>query len=151
MSSQSRLACGSISTVVVRAVAGKDVSNSSASRGPAVVQNQVMDAFQNSGNCTRQQDGHLEIEAVLGSALEKMTRYQSALRRDLYRAIEMLRPCRRKDVKDAKDVKGTKDVRGTKEVNERCNFDCGADRAYSNLDCTVSAERGGSNDSGVQS
>jgi hypothetical protein len=77
--------------IVVRAVAGNDVSNSSASRGPAVVQGQVVNAFQNSGNNTSQQVGHLEVEAVLGNALEKMTRYQSALRRDLYRAIEMLR------------------------------------------------------------
>jgi hypothetical protein len=77
--------------IVVRAVAGKDESSSSASRGPAVVQNQVMKAFQNSGHSTSQKVGHLEVEAVLGNALEKMTRYQSALRRDLYRAIEMLR------------------------------------------------------------
>jgi hypothetical protein len=77
--------------LVVRAVAGKDVSESSASRGPAVVQNQVMDAFQNSGNHTSQQADHLEVEAVLGNALEKIVRYQSGLRRDLYRAIEMLR------------------------------------------------------------
>jgi hypothetical protein len=76
---------------VVRAVAGKDVSSSSASRGPAVLQNQVMKDFQNSGDHSTQELGHLEVEAVLGNALEKMTRYQSALRRDLYRAVEMLR------------------------------------------------------------
>jgi hypothetical protein len=77
--------------LVVRAVAGKDVSSSSASRGPAVLQNQVMKDFQNSGDHSTQELGHLEVEAVLGNALEKMTRYQSALRRDLYRAVEMLR------------------------------------------------------------
>ena len=77
--------------VVVRAVAGKDESSSSASRGPAVVQNQVMKDFQNSGNHTSQKVGHLEVEAVMGNSLEKLSRYQSALRRDLYRAIEMLR------------------------------------------------------------
>jgi hypothetical protein len=77
--------------LVVRAIAGKDLSNSSGSRGPAVVKNQIVNAFQNSGNHTSQEVGHLEVEAVLGSALEKMTRYQSTLRRDLYRAIEMLR------------------------------------------------------------
>ena len=77
--------------VVVRAVAGKDESSSSASRGPAVVQNQVMKDFQNSGNHTSQKVGHLEVEAVMGNSLEKLSRYQSALRRDLYRTIEMLR------------------------------------------------------------
>jgi hypothetical protein len=35
--------------------------------------------------------GHLEIRAVLGGSLDTMTRYRSALKRDLYRAIEMLR------------------------------------------------------------
>jgi hypothetical protein len=73
--------------IVVRAVAGKDTSNSSASRGPAIVNN----AFQNSQNLNSQEAGHLEVEAHLGNALEKMTRYQSVLKRDLYRAIETLR------------------------------------------------------------
>lgn len=77
--------------LVVRADAGKDTSNSGASRGPTVVNNQVIDAFQNSQNHNSQEAGHLEVEAVLGSALEKMTRYHSALMRDLYRAIETLR------------------------------------------------------------
>ena len=57
--------------IVVRAVAGKDQSNSSASRGPAVVQGQVVNAFQNSGNNTSQQVGHLEVEAVLGMRLRR--------------------------------------------------------------------------------
>jgi hypothetical protein len=37
-----------------------------------------------------QKGEHLEVEAVLGSTLDKMTRYQSALKRDLYRTIDML-------------------------------------------------------------
>ena len=77
--------------IVVRAVAGKDTSNSSASRGPAVFQNQVVNAVQTLQNNNHRKVGHLEVEAVLGSSLEKMTRYQSALKRDLYRAIETLR------------------------------------------------------------
>jgi hypothetical protein len=77
--------------IIVRAVDGKDTSNSSASRGPAVFQNQVISAIQKSQKDNRQEAGHLEVEAVLGSSLEKMTRYQSAMKRDLYRAIEMLR------------------------------------------------------------
>jgi hypothetical protein len=81
--------------IVVRAVAGKDQSCSSISRGPAVVQNRIMNAFQSTGNASTQEVGHLEVEAVLGSALEKMTRYQSALRRDLYRAIDTLRDVQR--------------------------------------------------------
>jgi hypothetical protein len=77
--------------LVVRAVSGKDTSNSSASRGPAVFQNQVIKAVQNSQNHDTQEAGHLEVEAVLGNSLANMTRYQSALKRELYRAIETLR------------------------------------------------------------
>ena len=77
--------------LVVRAVSGKDTSHSSASRGPAVVQGQVVNAFQNSQNSNSQNAGQLEFEAVLGNSLTHMTRYQSALKRDLYRAIETLR------------------------------------------------------------
>jgi hypothetical protein len=77
--------------IVVRAVAGTDTSRSSASRGPAVFQNQVINAVQKLQNHNSQEAGQLEVEAVLGSSLEKMIRYQSALKRDLYRAIETLR------------------------------------------------------------
>lgn len=38
-----------------------------------------------------QEAGHLEFEAILGNSLANMARYQSALKRDLYRAIETLR------------------------------------------------------------
>jgi hypothetical protein len=77
--------------LVVRAVSGKDTNYSSASRGPAVVKGQVVNAFQNSQNSNSQSAGHLEFEAVLGNSLSNMTRYQSALKRDLYKAIETLR------------------------------------------------------------
>ncbi len=52
--------------IVVRAVAGKDESYNSASRGPAVVQNKVISAVQNSRNRNTQEAGHLEVEAVIG-------------------------------------------------------------------------------------
>jgi hypothetical protein len=42
-------------------------------------------------NSDHQNADHLEIEAVMGSALENMTRYQAKLKRDLYHAIETLR------------------------------------------------------------
>lgn len=76
--------------LVVRAAAGKDETNSSASRGPGVFQNQVVREFQKSGNHASQEAGHLEVEAVLGSSLANMTRYQAALKRDFYRAIDKL-------------------------------------------------------------
>lgn len=77
--------------LVVRAVSGKDTSQTHASRGPAVFQGQVINAVQNSQNSNSQKAGNLEFEAVLGNSLANVTRYQSALKRDLYLAIETLR------------------------------------------------------------
>ncbi len=77
--------------ITVRAVACTDNTNSNASRFPGVFQTQVVHAVQNSQKHNSQVGGHLEVEAVLGSALEKMTRYQSRLKNELYRAIETLR------------------------------------------------------------
>ena len=47
--------------------------------------------LQQSSSYNSQKAGHLEVEAVLGSSLDRLTRYQSALKRDLYRAIQTLR------------------------------------------------------------
>lgn len=77
--------------MVVRAVAGKDQRDSDTMCGPGVVQGQVVQALKSSRNSDHQKFDHLEVEAVIGSALESMTRYQAKLKRDLYRAIETLR------------------------------------------------------------
>jgi hypothetical protein len=50
-----------------------------------------MGATHESQNHNNQEADHLEVEAVLGSAVENITRYQAKLKRDLYRAIEVLR------------------------------------------------------------
>jgi hypothetical protein len=76
--------------LVVRAVAGEDQRHSDTMCGPGVVQGQVVNALKSSRNSDHQEVDHLEIEAVMGSALESMTRYQAKLKRDLYRAIETL-------------------------------------------------------------
>jgi hypothetical protein len=77
--------------MVVRVVAGKDQRHSDTMCGPGVVQGQVFQALKSSQNSDHQKVDHLEVEAVIGSALESMTRYQAKLKRDLYRAIETLR------------------------------------------------------------
>jgi hypothetical protein len=77
--------------IIVRAVAGKDEISSSGSRGPTIYEGTVLNLLQKSNNHNSQEAGHLEVEAVLGSSLDKLTRYQSTQKRDLYRAIEMLR------------------------------------------------------------
>ena len=43
------------------------------------------------GQSQKAQGDRLEFEAVLGNSLDGLTRYQSQLKRDLYRAIETLR------------------------------------------------------------
>jgi hypothetical protein len=60
-------------------------------KDPRVFQGQIINALKSTENSDRQKVNHLEIEAVMGSALENMTRYQAKLKRDLYRAIETLR------------------------------------------------------------
>ena len=58
----------------------------------AFLQNQVMQDFLQYRKGRNQSNHiHLEVEAVMGNTLVKLSRYQSALRRDLYRTIEMLR------------------------------------------------------------
>jgi hypothetical protein len=66
-------------------------SANSASRGPAVYEGKTVNMVQQCSRQNRQEAGHLEVEAVLGSSVDRLTRYQSALKRDLYRAIETLR------------------------------------------------------------
>lgn len=78
--------------IVVRAVAGEDASNSRSSQGPVVCQGVPSNATQKTGhNNTEQEARHLEVEAVLGNALDKIVRYQAAVKRDLYKAIRTLR------------------------------------------------------------
>ena len=77
--------------MTVRAVAAKDQRHSDTMHGPGVVQGQVVHALKSSRNSDHQEVDHLEIEAVMGSTLESMTRYQAKLKRDFYRAIEQLR------------------------------------------------------------
>jgi hypothetical protein len=76
--------------IVIRALADNDRSSSNTSRGPAVVQNQVVNAIQNSRNSHQQKGGHLEVQAVLGSSLETIARYRSPLKRDYYNATDKL-------------------------------------------------------------
>jgi hypothetical protein len=77
--------------LVVRAVSGKTDGRSYASSAPAMVQNQLLTTHRKSTNNRSRETGHLELEAVLASSLATLTRYRSALKRDLYRAFKELR------------------------------------------------------------
>jgi hypothetical protein len=65
--------------------------DSNASHRPEVIQNKVFSDFLKSTNNQEKEAGHLEVEAVLASSLASPTRYRSGLKRDLYKANEMLR------------------------------------------------------------
>jgi len=76
--------------LVVRAKAGKDRGQSDASCGSPLVQGEVIDAVRVSRSSHNDNMDHLELEAVLVSTLESVTRYKAKVKRDLYRAIEAL-------------------------------------------------------------
>jgi len=77
--------------MVVRAVAGKDQRRSDTTVGPRVFQGQIIHALKSTENTDHQHVDHLEIEAVMGNTLENLTRYQTKLKHDLYRAMDELR------------------------------------------------------------
>jgi hypothetical protein len=77
--------------MVVRGTAGTDQHNSTAMSGPALIQNQLVPTIKSSQSSGHQKVDHIEIEAVMGRALENITRYQAKLKRALYHAIEALR------------------------------------------------------------
>jgi hypothetical protein len=76
--------------MVVRAVSGKDRHYSNTLCGPPISQGQIVQAAKASQNNGHQNVDHLEIEAVMGNALETLTRYQTKLKREFYSAIETL-------------------------------------------------------------
>jgi hypothetical protein len=71
----------------VRAVAGKDRHYSHTLCGPPISNGAIVPAAKASTNNDSQNADHLEIAAVMGNALETLTRYETKLRRELYRAI----------------------------------------------------------------
>ncbi|MGB9234167.1 MAG: hypothetical protein WCC04_07110 [Terriglobales bacterium] len=78
--------------MVVRAVGGADQHDSNAMCGPTALKGgQLVQEFKSSQNSNRQKVEHLEIEAVMGNSLENLTRYQTKLKNDLYRAMETIR------------------------------------------------------------
>ena len=77
--------------LVVRAVARDEHSNVTGTRQPAVVQNRWVEQVKKLDDSQNRHGGHLEIEAVLGSTLDTLTRYGRTLRNNLYRAIRQMR------------------------------------------------------------
>ncbi|HEV2396252.1 MAG TPA: hypothetical protein VGS27_04890 [Candidatus Sulfotelmatobacter sp.] len=77
--------------MVVRAIVSKDQHYSKTVCGPPISNGQMVQAAKASQKDDHQSVDHLEVEAVMGNALETLTRYQTKLKRDLYRAIDTLR------------------------------------------------------------
>lgn len=77
--------------VVVHGVTGEDSSSAHTLRVPAVVQNRALSGTQSSRSSNNHGNSHLEIQAVMGSTLQTVSRYRSMLKRDLYHALQELR------------------------------------------------------------
>lgn len=82
--------------IVVRAVSGDENNDWDGAKTPAVVGGRVLPQCKVSKDSNTRQAKHLELEAVLGNTLENLTRYRSALKRDLYRTIQVLESLREK-------------------------------------------------------
>jgi len=63
--------------MVVRAIVGKDQHYSNTLCGLPISNGQIVQAAKASQNNDRQNVDHLEINAVMGNALETLTRYRS--------------------------------------------------------------------------
>jgi len=77
--------------IIVRATAGKDDTLGSGQRGPGFNQGQPVPGCQVFNAAHGNTGRHIEVQAVLGSTLNRILRYRAAVKKDLYRAIEALR------------------------------------------------------------
>ena len=80
--------------LVVRALARDDHSSVSGTRQPGLIQNQWAHHIKEESGHQNRQGGNLEVEAVLGSTFENLSRYGRGLRNNLYRAMNQLRALR---------------------------------------------------------
>jgi hypothetical protein len=76
--------------LIVRASSMKDSAHASGSRGPVYNQGQPVPGYQGLNAAHDDTGRHLEIQAVLGSRLDRILRYRAAITKDRYRAIEAL-------------------------------------------------------------
>ena len=77
--------------LIVRAVARDDHRNTSGRRQPAIDQNRWVEQVKTVSDSQNRHGDHLELEAVLGSKIETLSRYGRTLRNNLYRALKQLR------------------------------------------------------------
>lgn len=77
--------------VVVRATSTGGDTHSDATCGPSVNRGQLVPGYRSSKTALGNKCSRLEVEAVLGSTLDKILRYRAALSKEMYRAVEALR------------------------------------------------------------
>ncbi len=77
--------------LVVRATSTKDANHTNGSRGPAIFQGLPRPGFQSSSASHGNSGRHLEVQAFLGSTLDRIIRYRKDVDKQLYRAVEALR------------------------------------------------------------
>jgi hypothetical protein len=82
--------------MVVRGVVGQDMGHSNVTSGPSTQQGQAVNTSRKTYDTHAKKTDHVEVEAVLVSALETMGRYRVKIKKDLYRAIETLRAVKAK-------------------------------------------------------
>jgi hypothetical protein len=77
--------------LIVRAVTREDNSSTNGRRQPAIDRNRWVEQVKTVSDSQERHGDHLEVEAVLGSTVETLSRYGRALRNNLYRALKELR------------------------------------------------------------
>jgi len=77
--------------LAVRLISGQDSWASGALSGPEIAQGMRVPDARRSQNSRSESGAHIEVEAVIGNSLTNITRYQSRLKRDFYKAVDFLR------------------------------------------------------------
>ena len=76
--------------VIVRATSGDEKGDSDHTTGPAVLGGKIFPDAENVSGYRKHHAQRMEVQAVIGGSLERLSRYRSALKRELYRAIDKL-------------------------------------------------------------
>ncbi len=77
--------------LIVRATSTKDDNRTNGLRGPTMFQGQPRPGCQSSSASHGTSGSHLEVQAFLGSTLDRIIRYRKDVDKQLYRAVEALR------------------------------------------------------------
>ena len=80
--------------VIVRAMSGDEKGDTDNTKGPGVLAGRVVE---NVSGYRNHHARHMEVQAVMGSSLDTVSRYRSGLKRELYHAIDKLLKMRERE------------------------------------------------------